>query len=83
MMKTASFAACLAIAATAAQAQHFSAADVPGAGIKQSGIIVIRNDAKSITAFRFFQNVREALLTLQSERLHPMPNHACHPRHSR
>jgi soluble lytic murein transglycosylase-like protein len=29
---------------------------------------VIRNDARSITAYRFFGNVREALLTLRSSR---------------
>ncbi len=53
---------------------HFSASDVPGSGIKQPGRIVIRNSATSITAFRFFGNVREALLTLRSVRtLHYAP----------
>ncbi len=47
---------------------HFSASEAPGTGIKQQGRIVIRNDARSITAFRFFGNVHEALLTLRSTR---------------
>lgn len=72
-MKRISFA--LIFVASAALADgHFSAANVPGTGIKQPGRIVIRNDANSITAFRFFNNVREALLTLRSTRaMHVTP----------
>ena len=63
--------AALAIVLTAAtaRAEHFSASDVPGAGIRQPGKIVIRNDQKSITAFRFFDNVRQALVSLKSLRI--------------
>jgi soluble lytic murein transglycosylase-like protein len=58
--------ALMLVASAALAGGHFSASDVRGAGIKQPGRIVIRNDAYSITAFRFFNNVREALLTLRS-----------------
>lgn len=48
----------------------FSAADVPGAGLrKQQGKVVIRNDERSITAFRFFGNIKEALVSLKSIRV--------------
>jgi soluble lytic murein transglycosylase-like protein len=73
MIKITSFAGMLLISATAVQAQHFSAADVPGAGIKQAGRIVISNDSKSINAYRFFDNVRQALLTLQSAPIRMTP----------
>lgn len=51
----------------------FSAADVPGTGLKQPGKVVIKNDSKSITAYRFFNNVRQALVNLQSLRLDFQP----------
>ena len=69
MIKITSLAAALLLAATAARADHFRAADVPGTGIKQPGKIVIKNDATSITAFHFFENVSQALLTLRSARI--------------
>ena len=50
----------------AAQAQHFSASDVPGTGLKHPGKVVISNDSHAISAFRFFGNVHEALMTLRS-----------------
>lgn len=54
--------------ATTAQAgdRMFSAADVPAAGIRKQGKIVIRNDRRSITAYHFFGDVREALFSLRS-----------------
>ena len=48
--------------------RKFSAADVPAAGLRKSGRIVISNDARNITAHRFAGNIREALLTLRSAR---------------
>ena len=45
---------------------HFSAADVPGAGIHQPGKVVIRNSGATITAYHFFANVREALFSIHS-----------------
>ncbi len=54
-------------AATSAFAEgRFSAADVPQAGIRQPGRIVIRNSGASITAYRFFGNLREALFSLRT-----------------
>ena len=73
MIKITSFAAVLLISVTAMRAQHFRAADVPGVGIKHAGRIVISNDAKSINAYRFFENVRQALLTMQSARIRTNP----------
>jgi len=50
-----------------ADERKFSAADVPShLGLKQSGKIVISNDGASITAFRFFGNIREALVSIRS-----------------
>ncbi len=45
---------------------RFSAASVPGAGIHKSGRIVIANTGNTITAFRFFADVQEALVTLRT-----------------
>ncbi len=69
MIKITSFVAILALAGATASATGFSAADVPGVHIKQAGKIVIKNDEKSITAFRFFENVKQALVSLQSARI--------------
>ena len=57
------------VAATAANAdsRKFSAADVPAARLK-SGRVVISNDDKHITAYRFAGNIREALVKLRSMR---------------
>ncbi len=46
----------------------FSAADVPRAHIRKPGRVVITNDSRSITAYRFFGEIREALVTLRSSR---------------
>lgn len=61
----------LAVAATA-QADIFSAADVPGAGIHARGRVVISNDGHAITAYRFFGNIREALVSIESSRTLPV-----------
>jgi soluble lytic murein transglycosylase-like protein len=55
--------------------RKFSASDVraAGVGLKKQGRIVITNDGNSITAFRFFGNVREALVSLRSARLRYTP----------
>lgn len=58
------------LAAATAHAAGFTASDVPGTGIRQSGKIVIRNSETSITAFHFFDNVKQALVTLESARIH-------------
>jgi len=56
------------LSATLASAddRRFSAADVPAARIKHGGRIVISNDSNQITAFRFFDNIREALVSIRS-----------------
>jgi len=60
-------AAAAMLAATAAFADgRFSAADVPMAGIRQPGKVVIRNSGASITAYHFFGNIREALFSLRT-----------------
>lgn len=59
----------LTLAATTvahAEERRFTAADVPShIGVKQ-GKIVISNDGASITAFRFFGNIREALVNIRT-----------------
>jgi soluble lytic murein transglycosylase-like protein len=52
-----------------ADERRFSAADVPGARIPKGGKVVITNNSRSITAYRFFGNIREALVTLKSARV--------------
>jgi soluble lytic murein transglycosylase-like protein len=60
----------LALAATAgADDRRFTASSVPAAKIRKPGRIVISNDSKSITAFRFFGDIREALVTLKTRRV--------------
>jgi soluble lytic murein transglycosylase-like protein len=56
-----------AAVALSANAADFSASDVPRAHVQAH--VVIRNDAHAITEYRFFGNVREALVTLQSSRV--------------
>ncbi|HUR81562.1 MAG TPA: lytic transglycosylase domain-containing protein [Thermoanaerobaculia bacterium] len=59
----------LLLAATAgASERRFTASSVPSARLK-SGKVVITNDSRSITAYRFFGNIREALVTLRSHRV--------------
>src|SRR5688500_9371205 len=65
------FVIALTVAAAAsvahADSRKFSAADVPAAKLK-SGRVVISNDDKHITAYRFAGNIREALVKLRSVR---------------
>jgi soluble lytic murein transglycosylase-like protein len=58
------------LAATALHAddRKFSAAMAPGTGLHKPGRIVISNNGTTITAFRFFGDIREALVTLRSTR---------------
>jgi soluble lytic murein transglycosylase-like protein len=61
-------AAAMLIATSALAEGKFSAADVPGAGIRQQGKIVIRNSGASITAYRFFGDIREAIFSIRASR---------------
>jgi soluble lytic murein transglycosylase-like protein len=59
----------LLLATTArADERKFFASAVPGAKLKKPGRVVISNDHHSITAYRFFGNIREALVSLRSTR---------------
>ncbi|HET7437580.1 MAG TPA: lytic transglycosylase domain-containing protein [Thermoanaerobaculia bacterium] len=57
----------IAFVAVAAHAddRKFSASDVPLARLRQKGI-TITNDSRGITAWHFFGNIKQALLTLKS-----------------
>lgn len=57
----------------AADTRKFSAADVPAAKLKKPGRVVITNDSRSITAYRFFGEIREALVSLRSSRVFSRP----------
>ena len=59
----------LSAAVLNADDRRFSAADVPTAGLRKSGRVVISNDDTKITAWRFAGNIREALVSLRSARL--------------
>lgn len=59
----------LAATTAVADSRRFTAADVPAAKINKPGKIVIRNDHRSITAYHFFGNIRESLVSLQSKRI--------------
>ena len=48
--------------------RKFSASSVPSARLKKPGKVVISNDHRSITAWRFFGDVRESLVSLRSKR---------------
>ena len=63
--------ATLVVVTTAASAddRRFVASSVPGVGLKKPGKVVISNDSRSITAYRFFGNIREALVSLRSARV--------------
>jgi soluble lytic murein transglycosylase-like protein len=67
-MKTLIAVVLLAASATAHAEGRFSAADVPGAGIRRTGRVMIQNDGHSITAYRFFGDIREAIVSLRSTR---------------
>ena len=58
-------------AAAGAEDRRFVASAVPGAGLKKPGKVVISNDSRAITAYRFFGNIREALVSLRSSRVLP------------
>jgi soluble lytic murein transglycosylase-like protein len=49
--------------------RRFTASALPAARLKQSGRVVITNDGHSITAYRFFGNIRESLVSLRSSRV--------------
>jgi soluble lytic murein transglycosylase-like protein len=51
-----------------AEDRRFVASALPGVGLKKPGKVMITNDSKSITAYRFFGNIKEALVTLRSSR---------------
>ncbi len=57
--------------AAVAEERRFSASAVPSAKLKKPGRVVITNDSRSITAYRFFGNIRESLVTLRSTRVVP------------
>jgi soluble lytic murein transglycosylase-like protein len=69
MNKSWIFAIAIVVLAVSAQAdgRKFSAADLPNVKIKP-GKIVIKNDSQRITAFRFFNDIREALFSLRTTR---------------
>jgi soluble lytic murein transglycosylase-like protein len=48
--------------------RKFSASAVPNAKLKKSGKVVISNSDRAITAYHFFGNIREALVSLRSTR---------------
>lgn len=56
----------LVTSAAVADERKFTAADVPHVKIGRS--VVIRNDSRAITAYRFFGNVRAALFSLRASR---------------
>jgi soluble lytic murein transglycosylase-like protein len=57
----------VAVTATADE-RSFSASAVPSARLKKAGRVVISNDHRSISAYLFFGNIREALVSLRSTR---------------
>ncbi|HVE70878.1 MAG TPA: lytic transglycosylase domain-containing protein [Thermoanaerobaculia bacterium] len=59
----------LVASAAGADERRFTASAVPNARLKKPGKVVISNDSRSITAYRFFGNIREALVTLRSTRV--------------
>jgi soluble lytic murein transglycosylase-like protein len=71
-MKTTIVLLLLASSTTALRAdeRRFFATDAPAAGLRQPGKIVISNkgNANTITAFHFFNDIRQALFSLRSTR---------------
>jgi soluble lytic murein transglycosylase-like protein len=59
-------------ASVAADERRFTASSIPATGLKKPGRVVISNDGHSITAWRFFGNIREALVSLRSVRTFAM-----------
>ena len=58
----------LAAAVAGAEERKFTASSVPAAKLKKPGKVVISNDSRTITANRFFGNIREALVSIRSSR---------------
>lgn len=56
----------LLLAGSALAGERFSAADVPKAKLRQPGRVVIQNQGRTITAYQFFGNIRQALLSMRS-----------------
>ncbi|HEX7154894.1 MAG TPA: lytic transglycosylase domain-containing protein [Thermoanaerobaculia bacterium] len=64
-----------AAAAKAGTARPFTAADVPNAKLRKPGKVVISNEGRTITAWHFFGNIREALVKIRTatRRIHTTP----------
>jgi soluble lytic murein transglycosylase-like protein len=60
--------AVLVTSSAAAETRRFTASDIPAVRLKKPGKVVISNDSRSITAWRFFGDIREALVSLRSTR---------------
>ena len=58
----------LVAGAASADDRKFTASSIPAARLKKPGRVVITNDSRSITAYRFFGNIRESLVSLRSTR---------------
>src|SRR5687768_9649294 len=56
------------ITSAVADDRKFSASDVPNAKLRNHGRIVIKNTINHITAYRFFGDIREALVNLRATR---------------
>lgn len=61
----------IAAATAGADERRFTASSLPNARLKKPGKVVISNDSRAITAYRFFGDIREALVTLRSARVFP------------
>ena len=59
----------LVAGAASADDRKFTASAIPSARLKKPGRVVITNDSRSITAYRFFGNIRESLVSLRSSRV--------------
>jgi soluble lytic murein transglycosylase-like protein len=59
---------CAATLVVSAEPHKFTASQVANARLKKPGRIVITNDSRTITAHRFFGNIREALVSIRSSR---------------
>lgn len=61
----------LLFAATAGadDSRRFTASSVPNAKLKKGGKVVVTNDSRAITAYRFFGDIRESLFSLRSTRV--------------
>jgi soluble lytic murein transglycosylase-like protein len=54
---------------TFADERRFTAASVPSARLAHSGKVTISNDSRTITAWHFFGDIRESLVSLRSSRV--------------